>query len=318
MASPTSTIQRRDLEETVAEFALERSRQSFIGDKLMPGLNVSLQSGNFTNIPVEEMLKPRDTKRNPRGAYNRGDWGFEQLNYVTEEYGWEELVDDSNAKNYGSYFSAEAVSARIATDVILRAHEARVQAAADTATANAVSVKWSTSATATPRANIEAGIKSINQNTGMLPNIFACTWQTFQNLIKTTEVLEATKYTGGGAITMSGFEAQKRMIAEYFGVNEVVVSNAVQNGNNEGSASGFSASQIWTDAYGYLVVSNGGSLESGPTWGRSFIWTGDSPNMVNIESYREEGVRGEVIRARHNTDEKIINTACMYRLTNLA
>jgi len=318
MPSPTSTIQRRDLGDLVSEYALERSRESFIGLELMPSLGVMLQSGNYPIIPVEEMLKPRDTKRNPRGGYNRGDWGFEQGNFATEEFGWEELVDDSLAKNYGSYFEAEAISARIATDVLLRGQEARIQTLADTAYANAVSVKWSTSATATPRKNIEAGIKSINQNTGMLPNVFACTWQTFNNLIKTNEVLEATKYTGGGAITMSGFERQKEMIAEYFGVDRVIVSNAVQNGNNEGSTSGFSATQIWNDAYGYLVVTSAGPIESGPSWGRSFLWTDDSPNNVNIESYRDEEVRGEVIRARHNTDEKILNSSCMYRLTNLA
>jgi len=313
MPSPTTTIQRRDLGDVVSEYALARSRDTFAGLQIMPIFNTALQSGNFPIIPVEQMLKPRSVKRAPRGGYNRGDWQFEQGNYACEEYGWEEVVDDSLAANYADYFTAESVSAMIATDVILREQEKRIQAAADTAASNAVGTKWSVAATATPRANVKAGIKKVSQETGIMPDTFVCTWQTFQNLLNTTEVLDATKYTN--PLTMNGFEAQKQLIATYLGVSRVIVTNAISNSANEGAT--FAASQIWNDANGYLVVTNAGALDSSPAWGRSMLWTGDSPNNINVESYREDAVRGTVVRVRHYVDEKILNTTCMYRLTNL-
>jgi len=317
MPSPTTTIQRRDLAETVSEYALAQSRNGFAGLRLMPIFDTALQTGNYPVIAVEQMLKPRDVKRAPRGGYNRGDWGFEQGNYACIEYGWEEVIDDALARNYRSYFDAETIAAQIATDVLMREQEKRIKTLAEASTAHAASVKWSTAATCTPRANIQTGVKTIVNATGLMPNIFACTWQTFQYLINSTEVIEATKY-GGAQLNTRGYEAQKAAIATYFGVNEVIVMNAVENGNAEGSTSGFSASQIWSDTKGYLVVASAGSIEAGPSWGRSFLWRDDSPSNVNIESYREDAVRGTIVRARHYIDEKELNANCMYMLSNLA
>jgi len=315
MPSPVTTIQRRDLAETVSEYALEQSRSTFAGLRMMPIYDVALQSGNYPVIPVEQILKPRDVKRAPRGGYNRGDWGFEQGDYTCVEYGWEEVVDDTLARNYRSYFDAETIATRIGTDVLLREQEKRIKTIAEASTAHAASVKWSVAATATPRANVVAGIKTIVNATGLLPNLFVCTWQTFQYLINTTEVIDATKY-GGSQLNTRGYDAQKSAIAQYFGVNEVLVVNAVENGGKEGAA--FSASQVWADANGFLVVSNGGSIEAGPSWGRSMLWRDDSPSNVNVESYREDAVRGTIVRVRHYVDEKELNANCIYRLSNLA
>jgi hypothetical protein len=304
------------LGDVVSEYALARSRNSFVGLRMMPIFQTPLQTGNYPVIAVEQMLKPRDVKRAPRGGYNRGDWGFEQGDYACVEYGWEEVIDDALAKNYASYFNAETMGAMIATDVLMREEEKRIKTIAEAQTAHAVSVKWSVAATATPKANVNTAIKAIVDATGMLPNLLVLTWTTFQNLIQTTELLEATKYTG--ALTLKGFEGQKAIVAQYLGVDEVLVSNAVENGNKEGSTSGFSASQIWANANGYLVVSSAGSLESGPCFGRSFLWTDDSPNIINVESYREDAVRGSIVRTRQYVDEKVLNASCIYRLSNLA
>jgi hypothetical protein len=316
MPAPVTTIQRRDLGDVVSEYALERSRDSFVGLRLMPEFRVALQSGNYPIIPIEQMLKPRDVKRSAKSGYNRGDWGFEQGDYTTVEYGWEEIISDSDSRNYQTYFDGEVMAARLATDVILRAQESRIATVAAAQTAHAASVKWSTAATATPRANVTAGTKALNQATGMLPNAFILTWQTFQYLLATTEIRNATQYTGD--INMKGLEAQKQMIAAYFGVSEVIIANAVTNSSKEGATAGFVASQIWDDANGYLAITGAGSIESSPAFGRSMLWTDDSPNIVTVESYREDRVRGSVIRARQHVVEKVLNAACIYRISNLA
>jgi len=314
MTSPNTTIQRRELGEIASEYALVESQRKFIGLKLMPIFNTALQSGNYTNIPIEEMLKPRKTKRAPRGAYNRGNWEFEQPSYATQEYGWEEVVDDSDARNYRSYFDAEQLSTRLATDVILRDQEERIADVVEGLTANNVSVKWSEAATATPRADVQAGIKSIMNATGEMPDTLQITWQTFQYLLITDEVTNNVKYTN--PITMMGFEAQKQALATYLGVSKIEVGNAIKNGADEGAT--FSASQLWTDSRGCLLVTAQGDFDTKPAFGRSMLWTGDSPTNVVIETYREEQVRGEIVRARQNLDELVLNTTAAYSFGNLA
>lgn len=312
MPSPTTTIQRRDLGEVVNEYVVGNA-DAYIGLQVMPIFQSSLQTGNYPVIAVEQMLKPRDVKRAPRGGYNRGDWGFEQGNFACVEYGWEEIIDDALARNYASYFDAEVVATKIATDVIMREQEKRIKTLVEAASAHSVTNEWDDATNATPRKDVQTGIQTIIQNTGIMPNLLVMTYSNFQNLLITDELLQATKYTG--AITAMGFEAQKRLVAQYLGVDRVAITNVVENGNGEGQT--FSASQVWSNEYSALVVTSGGSLNAAPCYGRSFLWVDDSPSNVNVESYREDAVRGSIVRARHYVDEKVLNSNCIYLLSNM-
>jgi hypothetical protein len=53
--------------------------------------------------------------------------------------------------------------------------------------------------------------------------------------------------------------------------------------------------------------------------GRTFHWTKDGSSIGGtVEQYREEKVRGDVFRCRHQTGEKVINKECGHLLTGLA
>lgn len=313
MPSPTQTIQRRDLGEVVREYAIEESEKMYNGTKIMPIFRTPLQAGNFPRIPVEEMLKPRDVKRAVRGGYNRGDWGFEQDNYACVEYGWEEVVDDVEAANYDSYFDAESDSAMIAMDVILRAQEQRIAAIVEGQTPNAVANAWVNGTSATPKADVHTGKKAILDYTGVLPDTLAMTWNTLQALLDTDDVNDSIKYTS--PIRALGMNDQLRILSTYFGVERILIHNAIVNSASEGQA--FNPNGIWSDDKAFLCVTGTGSLRGKPSFGRTMLWEDDSPENVNVETYREEQVRGEIIRARQFTDEKVINTTCGYLLSNL-
>ena len=110
------------------------------------------QNASYPKIPIEAVINIQDTKRGAEGEYNRGAWSFETDTYDCEEYGWEEPVDDVQAALYSDYFDAEAVSAEIASDVILRGHEKRVadivQNTANAAGSTAVANEWDDAANA--------------------------------------------------------------------------------------------------------------------------------------------------------------------------
>ena len=44
-----------------------------------------------------------------------------------------------------------------------------------------------------------------------------------------------------------------------------------------------------------------------PAVGRTVLWTGDSPDNQTVEQYREEALRSDIFRVRHNTDEVIVD-----------
>jgi hypothetical protein len=130
----------------------------------------------------------------------------------------------------------------------------------------------------------------------------------------TAEITTAFRYTN--PIEIGGFEAQRRIMAQYFGVDEVLVGNAIKDTAKKGQA--FTLGDIWDDEYcGLFKVSKGGSDLREAVVGRSFLWTADSPGNLVTEQYREEQKRSNVYRVRHNVDEAFIFQGAGYLLGNI-
>jgi len=311
-----TTIQRPDLGAIAYEYMLEASQRGFIGLKLLPVFDTPLQSAEYPIIKIESLLKLQDTARSPRGNYNRSDYEFKTGNYACKEQGWEELVDDSEAALYRRFFDAEEVAVMRATDIVLRKQEARIAAlvqATGTFTNSAVLTEWST-ITSTPRADVKAAKVAMRVASGLIPNVMAISWTVFQNLLLVTEIMSAFQYTN--PIQLGGEEAQRSVLAQYFGLDDILVGNAIKDSAKKGQSK--SIADIWDDEYAFFSkVSSGGQDLREPSLGRTFLWTEDSPDILVTEQYREEEKRSEVYRVRQNTAEAFTFTGAGYLLTNI-
>jgi hypothetical protein len=309
---------RQDLGAVAYEYAQESSQRGFIGLTLMPTFETAEKSSNYPVITKESLLTLPDTKRAARSGYNRSDFEFDDGTFDCSENGFEEVVDDSEASLYRNYFDAEVVAAMRATDVILRNQEKRI-ADKMTATAtfgtNNVSTTWSTSDSATPRADVKDAKQSLWSSTGFYGNCFVCSKTTFDNILLTSEFMEATKYTTPALLEV--FEIQKKLVAQYLGVEQVLVGNAVYNGAKKGQD--FSAANIWSDSKGFVaqIATQPNNLKEACI-GRTFLWIEDSPENLVVEQYREEQTRGDVYRVRQHTDEAFVFTGALYLMSNLA
>jgi hypothetical protein len=227
---------------------LEASQRGFIGLSIFPIFETPLQSADYPIIPLESLLKLQETKRAPRGSYNRSDYEFKTGTYACAEYGWEEPVDDSEAALYRRYFDAEEVAVKRCVDVILRNQEARIAAAIMntgniTATSN-VAIEWSTPATAVPRANINTAKAAMRAASGLVPNVIAMSKKVFDNTLMIKEITDAMVYTN--PLQIGGEEAQRRILAQYFGVDEILVGGAIKDSAKKGQSS--SIADLWDPA----------------------------------------------------------------------
>jgi hypothetical protein len=316
MPRPSSgtTIQRADLSQLAWEYMSEASRTKFIGLQLLPLFPVTEQSADYPVIPIESILKLPDTRRAARGTYNRSDYNFETGTYSCDEYGWEELVDDKEKKLYQRFFAAEAAATERSVDHIMRSQELRISSmlfnTSNLANA-AVAVAWSTPGTATPRVDVNGRITAMKAASGLVPNVGACSDEVFRNLVNTSEVKDALKYTN--PVEMGGLEVQKQMMAQYFGLDRILVGNGIYDSAKKGQS--FSITDIWDDDYfGLFKVADSMSLKE-PSIGRTFLWTEDSPSNLVVEQYREEQSRANIYRARNNVDEAFVFTGAGQLLT---
>lgn len=316
MPRPTSatTVQRPDLGSLAYEYMLDAATRGFIGMSIMPVFEVPEKTADYPVIPIESLIKDQDTKRGAQGNYQRGDWKFETGSYNCEEYGWEEPVDDVEAALYRRFFDAEEVSTEISIDRILRGHERRVAALVFASADANISIEWSTAATAVPRTNIEAGKSAMRAASGLLPNALVMGYTAFRNVLKTAELKDALKYTN--PIELGGDEVQRRILAQYFGVGEVLIGGSQYDSAKKGQA--FSLADIWDDEYVALIrKSDGGARLKEPVYGRTFLWNADSPQEVVVETYREEPIRSTIVRARQHVDEAVIFAGAKYVLGNI-
>lgn len=314
MSVITKAVLRPDLGALAFEYSLGSANQGFIADLVLPPFYTPLQTAQFPVIPAEALLEVADTARGPRAAYARGDWEWTFDDYRCSENGWEEAIDDVEAKIARNYFDVETMTTYRAMSMILRSREKRVAAKVFSAafTAHAVAAPWNDYANADPRADVIAGFESMRLSTGLEPNALILDKSILRHVSMCDSVIERVKYANPDAIrgdlTIPQLEA-------YFGVG-IIPAGAVSNTAAKTKAKVIEP--IWDTTQAMLaVVSSGGQDLREPSLGRTFVWEEDCPDMVVVETYREEQIRSDIVRARQNTDECLQFTGAGYRLTGV-
>lgn len=317
MPRPSSSLAtlRPDLAGSLLAFDVQADQAGFVGLEVMPVLEVARQAGTFGKIEIAGMLQSRSTNRAPGTAYRRGITEFTTDTYACEEHGFEEPVDDREAAMYADYFDAELMAAMRARDAVLRNFEIRVAALAHAISAtSAAGTVWSSTASATPIANIAAAIKVVRDASGLVPNLLVLTFDAWQNMRDCAEVLDRIKY--------AGFDDPKKaalnttVLAQAAGIERIVVAGAMKNTANQADAA--SLANIWTNTEAVLLrVPKTRDIREA-CWGRTLHW-GEDGSVIGglVETYRDETVRADIVRCRMDTDEKVLLTGAAVRITGV-
>jgi hypothetical protein len=261
---------------------------------------------------LEQLLQQRDTKRAPGSGYARGNFTLDDSTYACEEHGAEEPIDDREAKMYAEYFDAENVAAQRAYNSVLRNAEKRVADAifntttwtGASLTTDVSSVPWATIATAKPLTNVEAAVQKVYDGSGLWPNALVINKKVFRNLRNTPEVIDRIASSGAGDRNLAS-DVTLQMLAQAFDLDYVIVAGGSLNSAKEGQSA--SVSQIWSSTYAMVCRVAVGSDFREPCVGRTFHWGADGSSVDgSFESYRDEVVRANVIRVRHDVDEVVL------------
>lgn len=316
MAAPSSALAtlRPDLAGSFTQFDLAMDRQGFIATQVAPVMDVDTASGTFGVIPVAQLLMNRDTVRAPGSGYARSKFTFTTDTFATIEHGAEEPVDDAEARIYRRYFDAEQVAAQRAYDAVLRGLETRTASLFSTfitATA-AVGTTWKTYASSTPINDIETGVQAVYANSGIWPNTLILTRTQFRNLRESTQIIDRVKYSGLYDPTAKGITTN--VLAQVFDLQNIFIAGGTQNTAHEGQTAAFAS--LWDNGNAYICHINGGNDIRRPTVARIFHYGEDGSTIGGtVESYRDETIRGDVLRVRNQTIEKGMYAVLGYKLT---
>jgi hypothetical protein len=323
MPNPSSSLAtlRPDL-ASFFEYYTEQDAAGFIAQTVLPVIDVAKPSGTFGRIPVEQLMDERLTARAPGAGYARGKFTFLQDTFATTEHGAEEPVDDNEAEAYSEFFDAEMVATARAYGAVLRNAERRAaNLLFDPVTWTgsnlflSVTNEWDDATAATPIDNVEFAIQKVYDNSGLWANCLIVNQKVFRNLRNCDQIVERINSAGAGSASKPA-DITAQMLAAALGIDMVVVAGATRNSAAEGQ--NFAPAQIWSGEYAMVArVATGVDMRE-PCVGRTFHWSADGSSIGGtVESYREEQTRSEIIRVRHQVQEKRLYTEAAFLLGNI-
>ena len=288
-----------------------------IGATLLPLQNVQAKSGTYLKVELAggELLSNNAASRSAGSGYQRSIRSFTSANYATEEFGLEELLDDSNVQDLNRFFSYEAETARFLLRQLKLSHEKRVS---DLLWANTTPFTTSdqSRAVAYTQGNIAtidvardvAAAKLALAKLGYEANCVAMSANVFE-LIRRSTLLQNQFF---GVISDTGARLlTEAEIAAALGVQTLAVGRAAINSANKGKA--YSGGFVVPDTKIIVGQIAGGEFTAGGI-GRTLVWAADAAGFVS-ESYRDEARRSNVLRVRMNTDEVVIDPNAAVRIT---
>lgn len=317
MATPTSALQKPRLARKT--FEVVTSREQFIAGRIFPIFPVDEASGEFPKVLASSLLESVQAERAPNGDYNRGSWKFGSDTYSCEEWGWEEPIDDAQRNKYASFLDLEEIAAMRATLNLLRAREIRMAAYLFNPTTFSgktagVSTEWSNAANGDPATDVKTAKMAVWDATGIEPNALVISKKVRENLNVSVKLFERMKYTN--AAVGKGVDLSDELIAQALGIDRLIVGGAKYNSAAKGQTPVLT--DVWDDEYALVCrVEDSPTDITLPCLGRTFLFTGDSPEEVIVERYRDDRVRGDVVRARHNIHEKVLHLSAGYLLSNI-
>lgn len=307
---------RPELSGSFMEFDLAMNQAGFIATEVFPVFEVGKASGDFGKVTIESLLRTLPTERASGSNYNRSQWDFTKDTFITEEHGHESVVDDREAQIYRDYLDAEMITANRCRNIVLQNAEIRMAAllqATGTWTPTSITNEWDDHGNATPLTDVEAAVKRLWAK-GIIANALVISRTLFRNLRLCDQVAEKIHSQGAGTSVLPS-QINKAMLAQAFDLPKIIVAGSIKNTAKQGQAA--STTGVWSDEYAIVTRVAETNDIAEPCIGRTFHYSEDGSSIGGtVESYYDPALRGNVIRCRHEVQEKLLYTEALELLDN--
>jgi hypothetical protein len=293
----------------------------FIGARVAPPVAVERSSGFYPRFDINQanLLRDEVKSRAPGSSSARIHRQHTLDTYNTQQFSIEAVIPDETALELGVFnLDLAQKEAEFAQRQVLLAHERRVATKAFAPATFAVI----TSGTAYTLANIgstgfdvgldvdlaKAEIRKRGERSDAAALIAVMSEDVFIRARASERLIRRIR--GSAVASDTTLILSESELAAALGVREVLVGRASFDITKQKAAAS-SLSSIWSNTYlwvGHAGAPNAanGSFLNGSALATLF-WRQDTGGIIAAESYREESIKSEVVRARQNTDEKVID-----------
>jgi hypothetical protein len=286
----------------------------FVAAKVFPTVPVQKQSDKFVIWDKGFFFRDEVGVRPLGGRPNRAGKAKKDGNYFCEEEGLEDVIDDRTRANADQPLDPDRASGELLTeqqmihldrlwaDAYFKAGVWGTNLEGVSATPTGSEVLQFDQDGSEPIQTIRRNSTTIGRRTGRKPNKVVLGGDVFDVLCDHPDIVDRVKYTQRGVLT-------QELLAELFGVDEVLVPGGVENSAAEGIADDIdfivdSTSVLMTYAAAAPSINT-------PSGGYTFAWTGLIPGVANamggvIERGREELNHSDVLQMRMASVPEIV------------
>ncbi len=306
MIYQNATAEPRDeLTDVIMEGLTDKKQ--FVGLQLLPPLPVKLQQFHVPKVAIGtgDLMRATTKARKPGSAFDRWQSTITDFTGTTLQVAEEVSLPDEQILTYEEFFAFESFWAQEAANRILRSHESDVEAAIFNTTTfdstnSAVAYTSANLSTISFIADVIAAIRLV-KGRGEVPNVVNLTGQVYDRIRQATLVQNfiAGSVNPGAIVTPETIQAALSSM----GIQKVLVPDSYVNQSQATKTN--SINPIWPTTYVFVGACKDGQLQAGGV-GRTFYWEKEGP-LLNIQSYRDEPVKSNVIRCMKNTTSIITN-----------
>lgn len=316
MANPTPRSQHVNKLLTDISIAYVQDEGNYIADKIFPILPVAKQSDLYATYKKEDFLR---LEVQPRAAGTESAGGGYRVDltgqYFAMKYGLHKDVTDDDKNNADDPFDPERDAAIYLTQqhrmklekvVVSSYMKTGVWATDITGVSGSPSgnqiKQWDQSGS-TPLADVKAQITKIWKLTGRKPNKLVIGASVLAVLEEHADLKDIIKYTQKGIVSTD-------LMAQAFGVDEVLVAGVTENTAKEGQAASMS---FMFDKGALLVYAAKAPSKYEPSAGYIFAWTGllgAAAAAPQIKTFRMEQLESDRVEAELAFDAKLVASDC--------
>ena len=301
---------RQEINDVIMESVT--TDEMFVGLKIFPPAPLKLLQAHVPkiNIAIGDLMRGTAGVRKPGAAFARWQSGITDHSITMLQTPEELLIPDEEMMTYEDFFALEQVYSKEATNRLRRFTEvaiaAVVQNTANWTNANS-SVAYTNAnlATMTPSQDFILGIRAVKA-AGQLPNTIVIPGQVYDRIRVCADMKSwiAGSINPGARVTANNIQAS----FSDMGIKQVLVADGYVNTSEQELNA--SIVQIWNNLEVWIGEAQPGQLLSGGA-GRTWFWEKEGP-LFNIQTYRDETRKSNVIRAITTQLPDIINARCGY------
>ena len=292
MARPT--VRDVHVDGPLSQISIAYKNTEYIADRVFPIVTVEHKSDVYYTFEKGAWFRDRAKHRAPGTRAARADYALDTASYICLPYAMAKEVTDEELDNADAPLRPLIDATEFATDGILLAREIRVAnlitACANWASASVPSTVWS-SDTSDPFGDIDTLQNAIRQSIGRKPNKAVLGWNAWRQLRQHPDFVDRVKHTRAGGRVEPGD------LMAWFGYEEILIGEAIQETADEGQTS--SISDVWGDVFWSGFVPRTAGLKI-PAAGYIFTW-----GARKAERFEEDQEHQTIVAVEEHSDEVI-------------